>query len=257
MNVSKVLAWLVGALLAVALAGNAVFGYATLAGSRTTPTVAPPEAATGGATVGQRQITVTSEGSVDAVPDIAYLSVGIETRSANAREAMELNASAMRRVLDALTGAGIRPEELRTAVVSLYPIMGQVPGDSSAPETVRSYAASNSVKVTITDLSQTGNLLDAAIQAGATSSYGIEFAVRDDGKLRDQALANATVGARARAEVVAQQLGVRLGPLTSLSEEPNSAGPVAKGMGGAGGPPIQPGELAFSTRVHASYAYEP
>jgi uncharacterized protein YggE len=113
------------------------------------------------------------------------------------------------------------------------------------------------VKVTIAELSQTGNILDAAIQAGATSSYGIEFAVRDDARLRDQALANATMAARARAEVVAQQLGVRLGPLTSLSEEATPTGPVAKAMGGAGGPPIQPGELTFSTRVHASYAYEP
>jgi uncharacterized protein YggE len=170
---------------------------------------------------------------------------------------MDLNATAMGRIVDALTGAGIQPDESRTEVVSLYPIMGQEPGDASAPETVRSYAASNSVKVTISNLSQTGNILDSAVQAGATSSYGIEFAVRDDATLRDQALANATMAARARAEVVAQQLGVRLGSLTSLTEEATLPGPVAKGMGGAGGPPVQPGELTFGTRVHASYAYEP
>ena len=254
MNVSRLLVWLIGALLAVALAGNAIFGYATLAGQRANAT---PEGATRSATTEQPQIAVTSEGSVVAVPDVAYLSVGVETRASNAREAMELNASAMRRVLDAFAGAGIQSDELRTEVVSLYPIMGQPAGEPSAPEIVRSYAASNSVKVTIKDLSQTGNVLDAAIQAGATSSYGIEFAVRDDAKLRDQALANATAAARARAEVVAQQLGVRLGPLTSLSEEAVSTGPVAKGIGGGGAPPIQPGELTFSTRVHASYAYEP
>jgi uncharacterized protein len=255
MNVPKVLAWLIGALLAVALAGNAVFGYAVLKGGRSN--VPAPDGAVAGSTAGQYQITVTSDGSVEAVPDVAYLSVGVETRATNAREAMDLNASAMQRVLEAFTGAGVRPDELRTEMVSLYPIMGQVPDDVSAPETVRSYAASDSVKVTITDLSQTGKVLDAAVQAGATSSYGIEFAVRDDARLRDQALANATAAARARAEVAAQQLGARLGPLTSLSEEPISTGPVAKGMGGAGGPPIQPGELTFSTRVHASYSFQP
>lgn len=255
MNVSKVFAWLVGGLLTVTLAGNAVFGYAFVAGLRANPT--PAEGATGGVSHGEQQITVTSEGSVDAAPDVAYLSVGVETHAANAREAMDLNGSAMQRVLDAFAAAGIRPEELRTELVSLYPIMSQAPGDPSAPEIVRSYAASNTVKVTILDLSQTGNVLDAAIRAGATNSYGIEFGVQDEGKPRDQALANATAAARARAQVVAQQLGVKLGPLTSLAEESTPTVPVAKGMGGASGAPVHPGELTFTTRVHASYAYEP
>ena len=255
MSAAKPVAWLVGALLVGALAANALFGYTALAGR--------PVQATGAGTAGAiagnaaRQITVTSEGSVDAVPEIAYLTAGVETRAATAREAMDLNSTTMQRVLDALAQAGIRPDEVRTEAVSLYPIVGQTPGEPGTPEAVRSYAASNSVTVTITDLSRTGAILDVAIQAGATTTTGTQFAVRDESKLRDQALAQATAAAQARAEIVAQQLGVRLGALTNLTEETTAIGPLAKGIGGAGAPPIQPGQLTFSTRVQATYSFQP
>ncbi len=255
MSAGTPVVWLVSALLVVALAGNVYFGYTTLAG-RSTQAMST---GTAGATVssGDRQITVTSEGSVDAVPDIAYLTAGVETRAATAHEAMDLNATTMQRVLDAVGQAGISPDQIRTEAVNLYPIVGQTPGEPGLPEAVRSYAASNSVTMTITDLSRAGAILDVAIQAGATTSNGMHFAVRHERQLRDQALVQATAAARARAEIVAQQLGVRLGALTNLTEETTAVGSLATGMGGAGAVPIQPGQLTFSTRVQASYSYEP
>ena len=75
--------------------------------------VGVPEQARGEAG-GQRTITVTGEGVVDAKPDEAVFSFGVDTRSPTAREASAENAAAMRRLIGALEQAGVRSEDLQT-----------------------------------------------------------------------------------------------------------------------------------------------
>ena len=81
-------------------------------------------------------ITVTGVGTVDAVPNEAQMSFGVETRKPTAQAAVAANADAMRKIINALRQAGAR--ELATQWVSVYPYTDETGN-------VNGYSASNSV----------------------------------------------------------------------------------------------------------------
>lgn len=81
-------------LTVVALAG--AVGLPDLAGAQDSPDAEPDT------------VTVTGVGSVEAVPNEARMSFGVETRGPTARAAVAANADAMRKVINALRQAGAR-----------------------------------------------------------------------------------------------------------------------------------------------------
>ena len=62
-------------------------------------------------------VTVSGAGVVTAVPDRAQISAGVESRAATARAALQANAAAMEKVLDALRARG--GQNVTTQTVSL------------------------------------------------------------------------------------------------------------------------------------------
>ena len=104
----RLLLVLAAGLTVVALAG--AVGLPDLAGAQDAPEATD-------------SITVTGVGTVNAVPDEAQMSFGVETRGTTARAAVSANADAARRVINALRQAGAR--ELRTEYVSVYPVHGE------------------------------------------------------------------------------------------------------------------------------------
>lgn len=153
-------------------------------------------------------LTVTGVGSVSAVPDEAQLSFGVETRGATAREAVQANADAARKVINALRQAGGR--ELRTQYVSVYPI-------SRDGGTITGYSASNSVSA-VSDAADAPALIDAAVEAGANNLSGPAMSSSNAEELYRQALAKAVGEAEARAEVLAKAAGRSVGEIKTIFE---------------------------------------
>src|SRR5438034_8886507 len=77
-----------------------------------------PAAAPG---LGMRTVTVTGTGTVSAVPDRAEFSFGVSTAAKTATQALAANAADMRKVIDAVKGAGIPAANIQTQTVSLNP----------------------------------------------------------------------------------------------------------------------------------------
>ena len=177
----------------VALAG--AVGLPDLAGAQDTPEATD-------------SITVTGVGTVNAVPDEAQMSFGVETRGATARAAVSANADAARRVINALRQAGAR--EITTQYVSVYPVSGEA-------GTVTGYSASNSVSA-VTDVADAPGAVDAAVEAGANSISGPGMSSSNAETLYRQALGKAVDEARARAQVLAKASGRSLGGITSIVE---------------------------------------
>ncbi len=203
---------------ALALAGVVA---AALAG------VGLPEQARGEAGT-QRTITVTGEGTVKAKPDEAAFSFGVETRAATAREATAGNGAAMRRLLAVLKQAGIRDEDLQTEQVSVWP-------ESKPSSGVTGYVATSSVRVT-TSVDAAGEIVDRAVQAGATSVWGPTLTRKETDELEERALRLALEDARRKAGALAEAAGARLGEVTRMVE------------GGAGEP------IAYATADRAAAA---
>ena len=191
-------------LLAVALA-------AALLGAGATATVAPAQVRQTAAE--PKSITVAGEAETTATPDVAYVTVGVQTQSATAAEATGENSRLMTAVLNTLRGRGVRPQDLRTS--GLY-VMPQY--ERNRTEVV-GYEASNNVTVTVNEVERAGELLDAALGAGANRVAGLRFDIRDTAGLRQQVLADAARSARARADALAAGLGLRVVGVSSVQEE--------------------------------------
>jgi hypothetical protein len=87
------------------------------------------------------------------------------------------------------------------------------------------YTATNTVEVTIEDLSLIGKVIDAAIGAGATNMNGLHFTVKEPEPLRQKALALAARQAMSNAAAIARGLGREVGAVLVASEGSNTAVP--------------------------------
>jgi uncharacterized protein YggE len=102
----------------------------------------------------------------------------------------------------------------------------------------------NTVFVTLRELSELGDVLDAVIAAGANSINGIQFDVADRTTATADARKAAVADARSQAEELAEAAGVELGEIQSLSTSNiGYPGPVFDGRGAAAGSGSQRADL--------------
>lgn len=240
-----------GGLLALALLAVAVVGFTTV------------QAAPGGISQNpSRYITVVGRGEVSLVPDIAKISVGTEVAGATVSEGKAEVDSRMEAILAALKDLGVAEEDIQTSHYSIYlerePVRRVVMEEGTSQEEGGMYRVSNMLRVTIRDIEQVGEVLDAVVEAGANQMYGVTFTISDDLEWQSEAREKAMADARARAEELAGLADVELGEVLSVSEVVGSS-PVyvemeAAAMRGGGG--IAPGELEFGSQIQVTFAIQ-
>ena len=207
-------------------------------------------------------ITVVGQGSASVKPDVATVSLGVETSAGTVGEAATENHTIMESILAALEEIGIESKDIQTMNYNIrldsYPEQFG-PVESGMAESKPMYRVTNMVSVTIRDLDTVGDVLDAVLEAGANDIWGINFAVDDQAQAQDEARAAAIEDALARAGALAELSGVELGPVMSVTEV-IGATPVAKAVAlesaVAGGGPISPGELEIGYQVQVTYFIE-
>jgi hypothetical protein len=148
-------------------------------------------------------IVTTGEAVVRRAPDQAFISVAVETRARNPRDAQQQNAQAMTAVQEKLAAAGLPKDAVRTIGYRVqqefdYPNGRRVP---------REYVARNGIEVRLDAIERTGEILDAVVQAGATMVTGVRFDLKERGAVEREALKLAVEDARARAEALAAGAG--------------------------------------------------
>ena len=208
------------------------------------------------------QITVTGEGESRAVPDRAMITVGVQSRAATAAAAAAENARRQAAVLDTLRRLGFTPEQLTTANYNVSPEM-QYDQQGQRPRVI-GYVVSNTVRIDVRRLEQTGQVIDAALAKGANEIHGLNFYLSNPTPARRAAIADGVARARADAEALAQAAGGRVGHLLELSTAP--AGQVifpkammadARGGAESAQTPISVGEETVRATVHARWAFIP
>jgi uncharacterized protein YggE len=203
-----------------------------------------------------RTISVSGHGDVKAVPDEAELSAGVVSEAATANEAVASNRKAMNAVFAALKDQGIPDRSIQTSEFAISPQYDQGKNDNG-PQRIISYRVSNTVSVTVTDLSKLGAVIDALAGSGSNAMGGIRFTVRDPKPLRKQARTEAVKDAMDRAETFAQASGVTLGRVTEISENGASVPrPLFRSMAVVNGLPSTPiaaGEETISADVSMTF----
>lgn len=202
-----------------------------------------------------RTITVVGSGTVNIRPDIARVQIGVETMRASVQEASALNRETLDAVLEALLAQDIAESDIQTSGFSVF--AERYGPEGPLADDQLNYRVSNMVRIIVRDLDSVGEILDAAIEAGANNIYGVEFALDDNEAVKSDARAQAVEDARAKAEELAALNGVSVGRVVAISEIigggyfPQEARNMA--MGGGGGTSIAPGELEIVRELEIVY----
>jgi uncharacterized protein YggE len=240
-------------LVPVTLAGLVIWGQVG------EPVTAQTPAATSGNNPAQT-ITVVGQGSVNVKPDIAHVSVGVETSAQTVGEAVKQNETQMAAILAALTKAGIADKDIQTTNYSIQIDRSAQPVPAIEPATSPDelvYRVSNMVNVTVRNLDSVADILDTVIGAGANNIWGVTFGLENPDTAQADARVQAVADAKARAEALAELGQVKLGSLMSVSEVVSGGGIMPsvamKAFDSAGGGSISPGEVEVSYQVQVTY----
>jgi uncharacterized protein len=178
------------------------------------PVVAEAQNATQPVISGTR-LEISVRGEVKRVPDVAVISTGVITQSADAATVMRDNAARMARVLAALKRAGVADKDVTTSAVNLSP---QYRYNNNQPPVITGYQANNQVTVRFRDITRSGAILDALVKEGSNEINGPSLTIDKPEAALDEARIAAITAGRARAEVYATAAGMKIKRIVSISE---------------------------------------
>lgn len=203
-----------------------------------------------------RLINVSGSGKVYITPDIAYVTIGVQSQGEAVADALTANNTKAQAISKALQDLGIQAKDIQTSGFNIYPNQQTGPDGKLLPVT---FNVDNTVTVTVRDLTVLGKLLDTVVRVGANTINGITFDVVDRTKAMSDARKLAVADARKQADEIAAASGVTVDALQSMSVSVNN-GPnpyydakVAAGVGGSAQVPVSAGQLAITVDVSASY----
>lgn len=197
-------------------------------------------------------LTVSGEGRVDSVPDLATITMGVTNQAKNANDAMTATSTAVRAILDQLAADGIAPRDLQTRDLSLQPVWNNRNSNTQLDPEIVGFQASNTVIVRVRDLDALGGILDRVIQSGANTFQGLSFGLQDPAPVIEAAQRAAVVDARRKAELFAEAAGLKLGAVLQLSEAGGGSYPmpVARMEMSSAPVPVAQGEVSTSASVN-------
>ncbi len=193
------------------------------------------------------RITVTGEGQVDAAPDIATITLGVQVRGDTAAAALAANSERLGAVLARLKAGGIADRDLQTSGLGLGPSFDY--SREGQPPRIVGYEATNMLTVRVRDLTRLGAVLDQAVGDGANTLNGLAFGLAEpQAALQD---------ARRKAEMMAAAAGVSLGAVLEMSES-TGGGPQPYFRGApmameAAAVPVAGGEVSLSVQVSITW----
>lgn len=166
-----------------------------------------------GAQTPTRTIAVVGDASLTARNDTARVGFAVTARGRDRRTAIARSSTKLRRVLAALTRAGIAAPDLRTGGIEVSRVTDRrgrpIPGR---------FEARQSVNARVRDVSRTGAVVNAAVTAGAAPVEGPTYFISDPKALLRRALVDALRDARAKAAQLADEAGLTLGAPARIRE---------------------------------------
>ncbi len=203
-------------------------------------------------------IDVSGEGKSFAIPDIANVSFTVEQKEATVHEAQEIVTKKSNDAIAFLKSSGIAEKDIQTTNYSANPQYDYSYSGGRSPK-LTGYIVSNTVTVKIRDTASVGKIIDGLGSKGVTGLNGPNFTVDDPNAINAEARAKAIADAKAKAEVLARDLGVRLVRIVRFTENGRGGYPVpmyAKDMAQSAGnaaPELAVGENTFTSNVTITY----
>lgn len=204
------------------------------------------------------QLVTIAQGEAKVTPDRATIEISVQTRAATAAAAGTENARKQTTVIAALRRLGLTPDQISTTGYNLYPEM-QYDREGQQPR-VTGYVATNTVRAELRRIEQAGQVIDAALGAGANMISSLNFFASNTDSARRVAIAAAVAKARADAEAMARAAGGSVGNVLEMAiAEYAPPMPMFREMAAqarsADSTPIQPGQQTVSVTVSVRWRY--
>lgn len=158
---------------------------------------------------------LSATGETVIAPDMATITLGVQTEGASAAAALSANGAAMNKVIGALKKAGVAERDIQTSNLNVNP---QYVYEQNQPPRLTGYQASNQVTILARDLSKLGQTVDAAASAGANTVSGISFGLQNPQKAEDEARIKAVAALKSKSDLYARATGYKVVRLVSLNE---------------------------------------
>lgn len=158
-------------------------------------------------------LSVTGKSLIEAKPDVVYLSFIVEKDGINATEAQDFHKKIVNNLLGVLNKNEIAPERIKSDNYILAPIY---PDDKKEKVIYRS---SIRVVVEVYQVGELGPLIDQVLAVGNTRIEKISFDLKTEEAVRKEALKAALADAKNKAQVMAEELNLKLGQAVSANEK--------------------------------------
>ena len=185
----------------------------------------------------QNTISFTGHGEVSAVPDIANIDFTIQKDAKTVKEAQDGVAQVEKASLAFLKTSNVADKDIKTTDSSFYPKY-QYETQVAAPcnqygcptpvgnSVIVGYTSSETITVKIRNTDDAGKIMQGLGTLGVSNLNGPNFTVDNEDSIKDGARKLAIDDAKAKAKKLASDLGVRLGKITSFSENGNYPVPM-------------------------------
>ena len=211
-------------------------------------------------------LRLSASGEAEAVPDEAFVELGVNSYAASARAAQEANTAKIEAIVKALADLGVAAKDTQTRNLSLQKIeYGTNKGR---------YQASNVLAVRMRDAPRAGEAVTRATEAGANVLNGPSLRIADPEKANRGAYIAAYRAARTRADAYAEAAGMKVArvltirdggqygggypqPMLELAMDAVAAAPPPIVSPPPPPPSIRPGTTLTRVSVSVDFALEP
>lgn len=207
----------------------------------------------------QNTISVTGSGEISIKPDMAYLSLGVQTTASTAKQAQSLNAAAIQKLSNALkTTWKIAAADIQTSQFYVQPNYSY---NDKEGQKINGYIALHTLRVKYSQLDNIGQLLDSASEAGANQIGDITFTVENQDPYQEQVINKAMANAGLKANAIAKAANRQLGSVISVVQSSSAAAPVFEHnvayssvtADAAAKTAIEAGQISVSTTLSVQY----
>lgn len=204
------------------------------------------------------QISVSGEGKIKIVPDQAVINVGFQNTGKDAKEVKTLNDEVVDKVIKFLKKTGIPATDYKTTNVSLYK-------NYDYEKKKYNFQASQSLTITLKDLSKYDELMMGLNDAGVNSISGVEFKSSKMDDYEREARKKAILDAKQKAQDYVSVLGQKIGKALLITDNSQNNYPIPMYKGGmmamaandgAQRETLAVGELEINTNVSVTFALE-
>ena len=209
-----------------------------------------------------RTINANGSGIVYVVPDIARVSIGVNTQNEDAAIALSENTQDVNAVMQALVELGVAENDIQTSNFYVYqqtnytyPMASDL-GTESVATTV--FVVQNTVSVVVREINSLGEILAAVVDQGANTINGVSFDIEDPSAAIAEAQQKAIDDAASQAQAIASAAGVTLGDITYLTVSDgytSTLDSVAIERAAGGSVPISTGTLTIQVTANITYEF--